>query len=110
MPPSAHLAQPAVGKGTILFQATEVVMVRLLSSQCDNKVFSALSKASVTIECIGENAIDVHIGNYCKEFVSMCLKTLRAVPSAQQERGWVNNLPKFNDGSVIPRIYFKLGK
>lgn len=32
-----------------------------------NKVFSTLSKASLTIKCIGENEIDVYIGNYHKE-------------------------------------------
>jgi len=59
---------------------------------------------------LGSSRVDIALGEHEKPFVSMCLKTLRAVPSAQQERGWVNNLPKFNDGSVIPRIYFKLGK
>lgn len=32
-----------------------------------NKVFSTLAKASLTIECVGQDAIDVYIGNYCKE-------------------------------------------
>ncbi|NJL71601.1 MAG: hypothetical protein HC888_08275 [Candidatus Competibacteraceae bacterium] len=59
---------------------------------------------------LGSSRVDIALGEYEKPFASMCLKTLRASPSAQQERGWFKNLPRFEDDSVIPRIYFKLGK
>lgn len=59
---------------------------------------------------LGSSRVDIALGEHEKPFVSMCLKTLGAVPSAQQERGWYRNLPRFDDDSVIPRIYFKLGK
>ncbi|MBN8662600.1 MAG: hypothetical protein J0M35_19685, partial [Candidatus Obscuribacter phosphatis] len=59
---------------------------------------------------LGSSRVDIALGEHEKPFVSMCLKTLGAVPSAQQERGWFRNLPRFDDDSVIPRIYFKLGK
>ena len=59
---------------------------------------------------LGSSRVDIALGEHEKPFVSMCLKTLGAVPSAQQERGWLRNLPRFYDDSVIPRIYFKLGK
>ncbi len=59
---------------------------------------------------LGSSRVDIALGEHDKPFASMCLKTLRAVPSAQQERGWYNNLPRFDDNSVVPRIYFKLGK
>jgi len=59
---------------------------------------------------LGSSRVDIALGEHEKPFASMCLKTLRAAPSAQQERGWFNNLPRFDDDSVIPRIYFKLGK
>lgn len=59
---------------------------------------------------LGSSRVDIALGEHEKPFVSMCLKTLGAVPSAQQERGWYRNLPRFDDESVIPRIYFKLGK
>lgn len=59
---------------------------------------------------LGSSRVDIALGEHEKPFVSMCLKTLGAVPSAQQERGWFRNLPRFDDDLVIPRIYFKLGK
>ena len=59
---------------------------------------------------LGSSRVDIALGEHEKPFVSLCLKTLGAVPSAQQERGWYRNLPRFDDDSVIPRIYFKLGK
>ncbi len=58
---------------------------------------------------LGSSRVDIAIGPHEKPFTTMCLKTLGAVPSAQQERGWFSNLPRFDDDSVIPRIYFKLG-
>ncbi len=59
---------------------------------------------------LGSSRVDIALGEHDKPFASMCLKTLKAVPSAQQERGWYKNLPRFDDNSVVPRIYFKLGK
>lgn len=59
---------------------------------------------------LGTSRVDLALGEKERPFVSMCLKTLRAVPSAQQERGWFRNLPRLDDGSVIPRVYFKIGK
>ena len=59
---------------------------------------------------LGSSRVDIALGDHEKPFVSMCLKTIGAVPSAQQERGWFKNLPRLENDSVIPRIYFKLGK
>ena len=59
---------------------------------------------------LGSSRVDIALGEHEKPFVSMCLKTLGAVPSAQQERGWFRNLPRSDNDLVIPRIYFKLGK
>lgn len=58
---------------------------------------------------VGSSRVDIALGEQGKPFASMCLKTLGAVPSAQQERGWFKNMPPIGD-SVIPRIYFKLAK
>lgn len=57
---------------------------------------------------LGTSRVDVSLGNKNEPFASVCLKTLKAVPSAQQERGWVRNLPKLKDGSVPPRLHLKL--
>lgn len=57
---------------------------------------------------LGSSRLDVVLGDKGQPFVSICLKTLKAVPSAQQERGWVRNLPKKSDGSLPPRLYLKL--
>lgn len=59
---------------------------------------------------LGSSRVDIALGEHEKPFVSMCLKTLGAVPSAQQERGWHRNLPRLDDNEIIPRIYFKLAK
>jgi len=59
---------------------------------------------------LGTSRVDVSLGDKDKPFVSICLKTLKAVPSAQQERGWVRNLPRLEDGEVPPRLYLKLPK
>jgi hypothetical protein len=59
---------------------------------------------------LGSSRVDIALGEHDRPFASLCLKTLQAVPSAQQETGWFRNLPRFEDDSVIPRIYFKLGK
>jgi hypothetical protein len=59
---------------------------------------------------LGTSRIDIGIGEKDKPFASVCLKTLDAVPSAQQERGWVRNLTRLPDGSVPPRLYLKLPK
>ncbi|GEM_PF-1198916 len=59
---------------------------------------------------LGSSRVDIAIGPHDKPFTTMCLKTLEAVPSAQQERGWFRNLPRFSDDSVIPSFDFKLGK
>jgi hypothetical protein len=59
---------------------------------------------------LGTSRIDIGVGDEGKPFTSICLKTLRSKPSAQQERGWANNLPKLDDGTTIPRFYLKLGK
>jgi hypothetical protein len=58
---------------------------------------------------LGSSRVDIALGEKEKPFASLCLKTLQAVPSAQQERGWINNLPRLDDNSTVPRIYFKLG-
>ena len=57
---------------------------------------------------LGSSRVDIILGEEDKPFVSICLKTLKAVPSAQQERGWVKNLVKLPDGSVPPRLHLKL--
>lgn len=57
---------------------------------------------------LGTSRVDISLGDKDEPFASICLKTLKAVPSAQQERGWVRNLPKLKDGSVPPRLYVKL--
>lgn len=57
---------------------------------------------------LGTSRVDVSLGNSNEPFASVCLKTLKAIPSAQQERGWVRNLPKLKDGSVPPRLHLKL--
>lgn len=57
---------------------------------------------------LGTSRVDISLGAKDEPFASVCLKTLKAVPSAQQERGWVRNLPKLKDGSVPPRLYVKL--
>lgn len=57
---------------------------------------------------LGSSRLDVVLGDKGQPFVSICLKTLKAVPSAQQERGWVRNLPKTSDRSLPPRLYLKL--
>jgi hypothetical protein len=57
---------------------------------------------------LGTSRVDISLGDKQKPFVSICLKTLKATPSAQQERGWVKNLPTLNDGSIPPRLYLKL--
>ncbi|MBX9720682.1 MAG: hypothetical protein K2X81_04760 [Candidatus Obscuribacterales bacterium] len=81
---------------------------RVLESQPEAQAARVAGAADVkAVQALNQNA---HIGEHDKPFASMCLKTLKAIPSAQQERGWYRNLPRFNDDSVIPRIYFKLGK
>ncbi len=57
---------------------------------------------------LGSSRIDIALGDKDKPFASICLKTLKATPSAQQERGWVRNLLRLPDGSVPPRLYLKL--
>ncbi len=57
---------------------------------------------------LGTSRVDISLGEKHEPFASLCLKTLKAVPSAQQERGWVRNLPKLKDGSVPPRLHVKL--
>lgn len=59
---------------------------------------------------LGSSRIDIGLGDGDRPFVSMCLKTLDAVPSAAQERGWVRNLPTLSDGTAPPRLYLKLAK
>ncbi|MBX9724798.1 MAG: hypothetical protein K2X81_25560 [Candidatus Obscuribacterales bacterium] len=57
---------------------------------------------------LGTSRVDVSLGNKNEPFASVCLKTLKAIPSAQQERGWVRNLPRLKDGSIPPRLHLKL--
>ncbi len=57
---------------------------------------------------LGSSRSDVVIGEKNNPFASVCLKTLDAVPSAQQERGWVRNVPKLADGSVAARLYLRI--
>lgn len=59
---------------------------------------------------LGTSRVDLSLGDRNRPFVSICLKTLKASPSAQQERGWVKNLPRLDDGAVPPRLYLKLPK
>lgn len=59
---------------------------------------------------LGTSRIDIALGDKQEPFASVCLKTLKAVPSAQQERGWVRNLTKLNDGSIPPRLFLKIKK
>ena len=59
---------------------------------------------------LGTSRVDVSLGDKEQPFASICLKTLKAVPSAQQERGWFRNLPKLKDGTVPPRLHLKLGE
>lgn len=59
---------------------------------------------------LGTSRVDIALGNKDEPFASVCLKTLKAVPSAQQERGWARNLKKLNDGSVPPRLFLKVQK
>jgi len=57
---------------------------------------------------LGSSRPDVIMGDKNNPFASICLKTLDAVPSAQQERGWVRNVPRLADGAVVARLYLKL--
>ncbi|MDR3614157.1 MAG: hypothetical protein P4L53_11390 [Candidatus Obscuribacterales bacterium] len=57
---------------------------------------------------LGTSRVDIAIGEKDKPITIICLKTLKGLPSAQQERGWVKNVPRFPDGSVIPRLYLKV--
>jgi len=57
---------------------------------------------------LGTSRVDISLGDKNEPFASLCLKTLKAVPSAQQERGWVRNLPKLKDGTIAPRLHVKL--
>jgi len=57
---------------------------------------------------LGTSRVDISLGDKQKPFVSICLKTLKAIPSAQQERGWAKNLPHLNDGNIPPRLFLKL--
>lgn len=59
---------------------------------------------------LGTSRVDLSLGEKAKPFVSICLKTLKATPSAQQERGWAKNLPHLDDGTIPPRLYLKLPK
>lgn len=57
---------------------------------------------------LGISRIDIILGKLEEPFGSVCLKTLSATPSAQQERGWVRNLPPFPDGTIVPRMHLKI--
>lgn len=57
---------------------------------------------------LGSSRIDISLGDAQEPFASVCLKTLKATPSPQQERGWIRNLPHLKDGSIPPRMYLKL--
>lgn len=57
---------------------------------------------------LGSSRPDVVMGDKNNPFATVCLKTLDAVPSAQQERGWVRSLPRLADGTVVARLYLKL--
>jgi hypothetical protein len=57
---------------------------------------------------LGTSRVDISLGDKSKPFGIMCLKTLKALPSAQQERGWLKNVPRLKDGSVAPRFYLKV--
>lgn len=57
---------------------------------------------------LGTSRIDIIVGKPDEPISSICLKTLDARPSAQQERDWFRNLPYLNDGSVIPRMHLKV--
>ena len=57
---------------------------------------------------LGTSRVDISLGEKNEPFASLCLKTLKAIPSAQQERGWVRNLPKLKDGTTPPRLHVKL--
>lgn len=59
---------------------------------------------------LGSSRPDVVMGDKSNPFATVCLKTLDAVPSAQQERGWVRSLPRLADGTVVARLYLKLEK
>ena len=57
---------------------------------------------------LGTSRVDISLGEKNEPFASLCLKTLKAIPSAQQERGCVRNLPKLKDGTTPPRLHVKL--
>lgn len=59
---------------------------------------------------LGSSRPDVVLGDKENPFATVCLKTLDAVPSAQQERGWVRNIPQLLDGSTVARLYLKIEK
>lgn len=59
---------------------------------------------------LGTSRVDIILGEKQHPIASLCLKTLKGSASAQQERGWVKNLPKLPDGSVPPRFQIKLPK
>ncbi len=59
---------------------------------------------------LGTSRVDIALGNKDEPFASVCLKTLNAKPSAQQERGWVKNLTRLSDGTVPPRLFLKIQK
>lgn len=103
--PNVHGSERAYG---IKFH--ELLRQRLGSDDFIHTEASYRKGSPVSWGKLGSSRVDIALGEHEKPFASMCLKTLEAVPSAQQERGWYRNLPRFDDESIIPRIYFKLGK
>lgn len=102
--PSLHRSERAYGN-----EFHEMLRQKLGADSLVHSESSYLKEAPSKWGKLGTSRVDIALGEQDKPFASMCLKTLKALPSAQQERGWVKNLPKLDDGSVIPRIYFKLG-
>lgn len=82
-----------------------------LNQRNDPLIHTEVSYAKQTVQNwgkLGTSRVDIAIGEKEKPIAIICLKTLKALPSAQQERGWFNNIPRFPDGSVIPRLYLKV--
>lgn len=81
-----------------------------VGDQAINPEASYLKQSQADWGKLGTSRVDISLGDKAKPFVSICLKTLKATPSAQQERGWAKNLPRLDDGTIPPRLYLKLPK
>lgn len=103
--PARHGSERAYGS-----QLHELLRKRIGSDNLIHTEASYKKGLPVPWGKLGSSRVDIALGEHEKPFVSLCLKTLGAVPSAQQERGWYKNLPRMDDDQIIPRIYFKLAK